>query len=649
MNFFGTGGGFVPLSEQQPFVPLTGPGALSAPMTLDPQPLGASLGARPSVYDPPVGKPLPTLPGQGHQPQGPLGGLPGRLSANDDDEATEDERPPSAAPSVGGGRPPLPVLPAAPAPAPAAASSAPPSRGPSPKPSSGGGSGRAKKVGGTRTSGGINLRVLIDEGYLQPGSGVLSVEYKGSRAVGDLTEEGRIVAVINGQTITFESPSAFSIYLKRLVNPSRKADDGWKTVKYKGVLLEQYKLQLSRRRTGEGWTGPTPSETGGMKRGGSASALSGMSVGGGANQLVSAEVADGDRNVVRLKFARPKKEVAGSGAADDGGAADGGARKRPRRAVKRPPRFAGLGGRAFSGADDEHALQPLEAYVPGPPGAPGAQPFAVRVSPAVELLMDFHAHLSRHEVIGILAGTYDAASRSISVLRALPVRELATEDDSVNVEMDPEDEFRARDSVSSSGLRVPSRIDVYNQALQQHHHRGEGGEEPFVAAIVGPYDRRSAAPASSLSWFYVDHPQARGCARCGRVPEAGQDPAEVGCLPKQLRTEVLPLDEATSAEVAGMPQGQMQQLGRQYAPLPHAADLGGQWREGTSRGSKLAASLTARLLPAMGEQAAKELGAKAFEAVMPIWHACFGQTAGKAGLAAAANEETDLSEEPLSE
>lgn len=32
----------------------------------------------------------------------------------------------------------------------------------------------------------------------------------------------------------FDSPSAFSIYLKRLVNPTRKADDGWKTVKYAG-------------------------------------------------------------------------------------------------------------------------------------------------------------------------------------------------------------------------------------------------------------------------------------------------------------------------------------------------------------------------------------------------------------------------------
>ena len=52
--------------------------------------------------------------------------------------------------------------------------------------------------------------------------------------------------------MTFESPSAFSIFLKRLVNPARKADDGWKTVKYNGRFLEQFKLELARRRLGMG-------------------------------------------------------------------------------------------------------------------------------------------------------------------------------------------------------------------------------------------------------------------------------------------------------------------------------------------------------------------------------------------------------------
>jgi hypothetical protein len=30
----------------------------------------------------------------------------------------------------------------------------------------------------------------------------------------------------------FSSPSAWSIHVKRLANPSKKADDGWKSVRY---------------------------------------------------------------------------------------------------------------------------------------------------------------------------------------------------------------------------------------------------------------------------------------------------------------------------------------------------------------------------------------------------------------------------------
>ena len=54
----------------------------------------------------------------------------------------------------------------------------------------------------------------------------------------------------NGELLTFESPSAFSIFFKRLVNPSRKADDGWKTVRFQGKFLDHYKMEYARRRFG---------------------------------------------------------------------------------------------------------------------------------------------------------------------------------------------------------------------------------------------------------------------------------------------------------------------------------------------------------------------------------------------------------------
>ena len=54
-----------------------------------------------------------------------------------------------------------------------------------------------------------------------------------------------------GQENVFESPSAFSIFFKRMVTPGRKADDGWKTVKFQGKFLDHYKMELARRREGE--------------------------------------------------------------------------------------------------------------------------------------------------------------------------------------------------------------------------------------------------------------------------------------------------------------------------------------------------------------------------------------------------------------
>ncbi len=161
---------------------------------------------------------------------------------------------------------------------------------------------------GKPRAGGITLKLLIDEGILEPGENVLTVEYKSSMTSASLAADGRIhcavsdtsllfcawelqviprihctkchairfleatkhlrclcgckmlqlcvtlhcckIVQVAGRNMTFESPSAFSIFLKRLVNPARKADDGWKTVKYNGRFLEQFKLELARRRLG---------------------------------------------------------------------------------------------------------------------------------------------------------------------------------------------------------------------------------------------------------------------------------------------------------------------------------------------------------------------------------------------------------------
>jgi ribosomal protein S18 len=125
------------------------------------------------------------------------------------------------------------------------------------------------------------VQTLIDEGLLWPGEDVLSVDYKQQQTLATLTADGKIAssskraclcamtqrmlptpewlrrlhhggwatlscheptsvsyhAAVGGGYREFESPSAFSIFLKRLVNPDRKADDGWKTVKFGGKCV----------------------------------------------------------------------------------------------------------------------------------------------------------------------------------------------------------------------------------------------------------------------------------------------------------------------------------------------------------------------------------------------------------------------------
>ncbi len=83
---------------------------------------------------------------------------------------------------------------------------------------------------------------------------------------------------------------------------------------------------------------------------------------------------------------------------------------------------------------------------------------------------------------------------------------------------------------------LPSLVDIGNQVAQQHAHRCDSGQEPYVGAIVGPYGRPHMAQAhpdvSSIDWFYVDHPP-------GRVPKDDEDPLTIGCRPMQLQVDIV--------------------------------------------------------------------------------------------------------------
>jgi hypothetical protein len=203
----------------------------------------------------------------------------------------------------------------------------------------------------TVRAGAISIKVLLEEGILMPGKGVLSMDYKGDSHVADLLPDGRISVDVAGKTMVFESPSAFSIYLKRLVNPTRKADDGWKSVKYEGKLLEHYKLELARKSLG-------------------------------MDSLESLPTRDAKRAKISAFDTTPPPSPPSS----------------PRIRTVKDDRL---------GADDADHLVHLKQY------ESGQQPFELLVSPAAEALVDVHSHLCKNEVVGVFIGKIDDVGRKI--------------------------------------------------------------------------------------------------------------------------------------------------------------------------------------------------------------------------------------------
>ncbi|KAJ2722386.1 hypothetical protein GGI07_003348 [Coemansia sp. Benny D115] len=196
--------------------------------------------------------------------------------------------------------------------------------------------------------------------------------------------------------------------------------------------------------------------------------------------------------------------------------------------------------------DDPHQMVRCTPFQGQPlSGAAGCQPFRLVVHTNAQVQMDFHAHLMLSEVIGLLGGHWDAQGKVLTVTRAFPCEALESEDAHTNVEMDPGSELVVRHQIMDAGLRVvgwyhshptfrpdPSIIDIENQTAYQTLFRdSSSSEEPFVGAIVGPYDPQLPGPVSAINWFYVGrsaidrgHPKrlAIETARDMAMPEAQQ-------------------------------------------------------------------------------------------------------------------------------
>lgn len=467
----------------------------------------------------------------------------------------------------------------------------------------------------TRPGGYITLKKLIDAGLLEPGENNLRCEYKGVTSIGTLTLEGRIL----WEGLAFESPSAWSIHLKRLVTPGRKADDGWKTIRYEGKLLEHFKLQLGSSNDNSA----TVDEGAAVTVADAASRPVAL-----PKQVITAPQANDSsksqapkRKLNQLCDTNEKEAIWESSNSGDPATIappTDYSMKRPKRELKQPSRLIDV----HSGGQEGHVMVPCQPYS-GVPGsrAQDSQPFSIKISPGAQLVMDLHAHLDSAEIIGLLGGYYDKDSRRIEVETAFPVNELSTEDDSVNVEMDPEDQVRVCERIQASGMvcvgwyhshpnfpAIPSIVDIENQARYQALHRSPSGEEPYIAAIVAPYMKPDAV--SNIAWFYVSH------GKTDRL-EYGRQPLEQGFLPRELAVTTMKRGDSFDPSILNLAKQMVKKYSTKFRTR---VEMYNNWQGNVTCLDKLKLSLKARVPQAWASDAQAAYVSKVVEMVREAWY-----------------------------
>jgi proteasome lid subunit RPN8/RPN11 len=147
-----------------------------------------------------------------------------------------------------------------------------------------------------------------------------------------------------------------------------------------------------------------------------------------------------------------------------------------------------------------------------------AQPYRICVHPQVGFLCDVHGHLCDAEVIGLLAGKWDAAKKELYIQAPFPCSATERHFDLgyTDVELDSEAEWKVREAIAALNLEVvgwyhshpkfrpdPSVVDILNQQQYQCFSSDEEQGNPFVGLIVSTYDPQLPSPAANHQWFTV--------------------------------------------------------------------------------------------------------------------------------------------------
>ncbi|XP_074650072.1 MPN domain-containing protein-like [Tubulanus polymorphus] len=357
----------------------------------------------------------------------------------------------------------------------------------------------------TITGRGVTIAMLMSDGIIEAGEGVLTIEYLRKKFFGDLLIDGRIKDLETGDIFT--SPSSWAIYCKKVVNPAKKSGCGWASVKYKGKKLDVYKTIWFRKQ--RGFRTPTPPRTVGK-----------------SPRHDSYRSDTGDDDFSRLEFDERDRKDAGILDLSMTGPNSLPEEDNSRTVIK----HSNLGKSLAS--KDPHTLVECAKFE----DLGRIQPFTITATTNCLLIMDFHSHLTTSEVVGYLGGKWDPNTHHMTVYQAFPCRSrLGDKDNAALVEEE------IQQSMDRRGLSLvgwyhshptcksyPTVKDVQAQLDYQMCLKGAGNVyQPCIGIIVSPFHCLRYGRESSIRAYWVmpptEHTYTDQCIPVDMAYDVSQD------------------------------------------------------------------------------------------------------------------------------
>uniref|UniRef100_A0A493TCR4 MPN domain containing n=1 Tax=Anas platyrhynchos platyrhynchos TaxID=8840 RepID=A0A493TCR4_ANAPP len=341
--------------------------------------------------------------------------------------------------------------------------------------------------------------MLLRDGLLEPARGVLSINYLGKKFVGDLGADGTITWQETGQV--FNSPSAWATHCKRLVNPAKKSGCGWASVRYKGQKLDQYKAAWLRKHQPN-----APAAEASLAS--DEDELPEEEEEAAVVKEKEGRVPAPEPTATKRPEEKSKKQQCRS-LAEQAGMDQAPPGKKPENKAQVPVRYCTLGTR-----DTGRNPQTLVEVMPFA-AINKFQPFNVAISSNVLLLLDFHSHLTRSEVVGYLGGRWDTNTQLLTVLRAFPCRSRLGDAEVGSIVEEEICQSLLLQGLSLVGWyhshpfspALPSLHDIDAQMNYQLKLQGSGnGFQPCLALICGPYYHGNPGVESKITPFWVMPP-----------------------------------------------------------------------------------------------------------------------------------------------